>query len=334
MQELARVITRRYLTLGHNSRFAMACFMLCAIAGSAVCWQIDRSMNQILIAHATSRALDQVYLGIRDHVTADDFIPPYSQAKLDELSGRLSPILARARQRGSGVLRVNLFARDGTIIYSDLASLRGQVVSPMDDASLGQALGGSFGAEPSAFARVENAGLKPVSETVLEAYVPFRLDGQVVGAYELYTEVSATRPGLGLWASVAGGFAALALAMIIVASWTFGDARRVRGVVISPQSPALLSATNGNPVCSLTKREVEVLQLMATNRSYAQIAAELVVSDETVRTHVRNIFHKLRQPDRVHAVAAAFESGILQLPIGPSGNGAGVCVNADGVPTG
>ena len=123
------------------------------------------------------RARDQVELLVRDHVTAAGFEPPYTHAKLDDLGARLNPLLARARQKGSGVLRVNLFARDGTIVYSLVASLRGLAVSPALDAPLAQALAGSVGAEVSALVSTEIAGLKQSSESILEAYVPFRLNG-------------------------------------------------------------------------------------------------------------------------------------------------------------
>ena len=50
--------------------------------------------------------------------------------------------------------------------------------------------------------------------------------------------------------------------------------------------------------CNLTRREMQVLRLLARDHTYRSIADELVVSEETVRTHVKSILHKLKQPDR------------------------------------
>lgn len=61
----------------------------------------------------------------------------------------------------------------------------------------------------------------------------------------------------------------------------------------------------------LTAREAEVLQLVATGRSNAQIAAQLVLSEKTVARHLSNIFGKLGVGSRTAAAAYAFEHGLL-----------------------
>ena len=60
-------------------------------------------------------------------------------------------------------------------------------------------------------------------------------------------------------------------------------------------------------VGALTAREYEVLLLVAEARSNAEIAAELVVSEETVKTHVSRILAKLAVRDRIHAVVYAHQ---------------------------
>ncbi len=64
---------------------------------------------------------------------------------------------------------------------------------------------------------------------------------------------------------------------------------------------------------SLTPREMEVLEMMATPNTYKQIASQLSVSEETVRSHAKNILEKMKQPNRAQAVLAAMRIGLIEL---------------------
>jgi DNA-binding NarL/FixJ family response regulator len=74
-------------------------------------------------------------------------------------------------------------------------------------------------------------------------------------------------------------------------------------------SPA---STTPLELAELTPREVEVLTLIGRGRSNADIAAELVVAETTVKTHVAHILAKLSLNDRAQAVIAAYETGLIR----------------------
>jgi DNA-binding NarL/FixJ family response regulator len=76
---------------------------------------------------------------------------------------------------------------------------------------------------------------------------------------------------------------------------------------------AWLGSGGGQVVAAkLTGRESEVLRLIARGLSNAEIAGELFLGVETVKTHVRNVLAKLGARDRVQAVIAAYESGFIR----------------------
>jgi len=64
---------------------------------------------------------------------------------------------------------------------------------------------------------------------------------------------------------------------------------------------------------SLTPRELEILEWMASPNTYKQIALQLSVSEETVRSHAKNILEKTKQPNRAQAVLTAIRLKLIKL---------------------
>ena len=101
-----------------------------------------------------------------------------------------------------------------------------------------------------------------------------------------------------------------------------GDLRRVTEgeVVIDPAlagrvalSAARLSAGEFWPGANLglTQRESEVLALLVSGHSNKGVAAKLVVSEDTVKTHIRGLYRKLGVQDRAGAIAVALREGLF-----------------------
>jgi DNA-binding NarL/FixJ family response regulator len=62
----------------------------------------------------------------------------------------------------------------------------------------------------------------------------------------------------------------------------------------------------------LTEREMQVLRGMANGKSNAQIGRELYLSEDTIKTHARRLFRKMRVNDRAQAVASGFRLGLVR----------------------
>ncbi len=63
----------------------------------------------------------------------------------------------------------------------------------------------------------------------------------------------------------------------------------------------------------LTPREIDVLRLVAGGNANKEIAAQLSLTEETVKSHIKNILAKLEASDRTHAVTIALKRGIIEL---------------------
>src|SRR5262249_45787065 len=67
-----------------------------------------------------------------------------------------------------------------------------------------------------------------------------------------------------------------------------------------------------SPVDSLTEREREILMLLAHGLSNAELGARLFLSEPTIKTHLSSVFRKLGVRDRVQAVIAAYDAGLVE----------------------
>jgi DNA-binding NarL/FixJ family response regulator len=87
---------------------------------------------------------------------------------------------------------------------------------------------------------------------------------------------------------------------------TYLDPQIARRVIehLKPPSPT-------NHLGQLSQRELEVLKLMVDGKSNPEIAAELYLSPNTVKTHIRGIMNKLAVDDRVQAAVVALRSGLV-----------------------
>ncbi len=95
------------------------------------------------------------------------------------------------------------------------------------------------------------------------------------------------------------------------AALELASAREIFQALGAAPDLARLDSPRSADAYGLSRRELEVLRLIAAGKSNREIATELVISEHTVARHVQNIFRKLRLSSRVAATAFAFEHGLV-----------------------
>jgi DNA-binding NarL/FixJ family response regulator len=89
---------------------------------------------------------------------------------------------------------------------------------------------------------------------------------------------------------------------------------RVLTIYRTAAPPTAAATGRDKDLDTLTSRELEVLALIGRGKTNGEIAAELFVSEGTVKTHVNHLFTKLRLRDRAAAVVFAFDHGLVKRP--------------------
>ena len=279
-----------------------------ALGGALASFISDRLVYAVA-EQASATAADEVALGIASQVTAADFNLAGTVGNRDDLRSRLTPILQQIHGNGAEVLGVQLVARDGTLVYTDQSSDVGNPLPEGERTLLAPAVAGR---QAWLMRAPLDGNLASLYSRVLFVAVPVERDGSIVGAYIVQQHLSALDSlGLLVWAIVATMFA---LTFHVVVRAAAAVCSKVPTStpdrhVATPQAGAMYKLQS-EP--HLTRRELEVLRLLTTTLTYEEIATQLSVSQETVRTHVKGVLNKLGQPNRTQAVLVALKRGLLQ----------------------
>ena len=89
------------------------------------------------------------------------------------------------------------------------------------------------------------------------------------------------------------------------------EIRSVHAVPSPPPASSQVVTPSSPPVEDLTKRELEVLALLAEGKTDKEIAYDLGIAESTAKNHVSNILGKLNVPNRAGAVAAGYQLGLI-----------------------
>ncbi len=122
--------------------------------------------------------------------------------------------------------------------------------------------------------------------------------------------VTAARAGAAAWVAKeqdAAEFESVVRGVVRGYSWYPAE---MLGEILRELRADASRARGGDPLQALSSREREVLQVMMTGKQGRQIAAELLISADTVRTHTQNIYAKLDVHSRLEAVSVARAAGL------------------------
>jgi len=120
--------------LGLVARFSMVGLTVGVLVAGTMAWFIETRLTDLLLTTIAARASDQVErLGLTGYITADDFAPPHTPERLASIAARLDPVYADLHDEQSGVIRLQMFAPDGTILFTSSREDRPNSVSCSGD---------------------------------------------------------------------------------------------------------------------------------------------------------------------------------------------------------
>ncbi|MGI9146451.1 MAG: putative bifunctional diguanylate cyclase/phosphodiesterase [Chloroflexota bacterium] len=229
-------------------RFSLVGLIVGIVVATGIAWFVEARVTDLLLTNVAERAADQVdHLVPAGSVVAQDFIAPHTPEHLAAIAARLDPLFGQPRSDQSSIIRLQMFSPDGTVLYADQPSRRGEIVDVDDAVHLERALMGHNEQEISALDTPENQDLHDTYHQALEVYVPVLIEGHVVSAYETYQDlrsVEAIRPLV--WGAEAVGFAILLLALSTIV--------QTGAVLIRRQRQTLLQQALHDPLTNLPNR--------------------------------------------------------------------------------
>lgn len=176
----------------------------------------ETRVRDLMVDRAASRVAEQVQGTLMQVVTREDLEPPYFSNKIEALGARLDGVVDPIRQSSVGLLRLNVIAPDGTVLYSDLPALRGRIRVP-ESPLFAEALQGRMGFQLTGLDVLRDSGVTLRDAAALEVFLPVVIGGEVVGVCEVYQEVGGlTAVPPVAWGVAMAGSLSLALGSVLV----------------------------------------------------------------------------------------------------------------------
>ncbi|MGE3271421.1 MAG: diguanylate cyclase [Chloroflexota bacterium] len=171
------------------------------VVAVAIAWTADGHIHQWVTRMLASRATSGLDERILVDLGPDDF-----NAHAGDKVATLAHRLAQAHANGEGdLIQVNIYAPDGTILFSGTPERIGRKVLPSRVPRLAGALAGTVNTRLLALSPTDDADLTAQYTDVLAVYAPVTRDGQVVAASEVYTDPTPLRLArLATWLAVIG----------------------------------------------------------------------------------------------------------------------------------
>lgn len=193
------------------TRFTLTGLTMTALIAAILGWALARELERSALDREARSQADAVTRVLDPFLQTSDFAEALSGQRLADLDR-----IVRERILQAHAVRVKLWGPSGLIVYSTDPELMGQEFAVEHE--LAEALDGHLATEVSDLSKAENEAERQGYARLMEIYVPVRLDGRVVGVYELYHDLDAVQPGIVamqrlLWLSLAAAFGILYLAL-------------------------------------------------------------------------------------------------------------------------